>query len=148
MMAVDRKELGLMVLRICLGVFFIFEGLGKIGWFTNPSPLAGTFNEWARSAATGSISDWYLQRIAIPGVAIFARLVPIGELSAGVALVIGFWTPVFAFIAFFMALNFQIASGAVFRYSFLTSGYGLPVLGSTLALTLAGTRSRLRKQQW
>jgi hypothetical protein len=41
-----------------------------------------------------------------------------------------------------MALNFQIASGAVFRYSFLTSGYGLPVLGSTLALALGGTRRR------
>jgi uncharacterized membrane protein YphA (DoxX/SURF4 family) len=69
-------------------------------------------------------------------VAAFARLVPLGELSAGVALIAGFWTPLFAFVAFFMALNFQIASGAIFRYSFLTSGYGLPVLGSTLALAI------------
>ena len=71
-----------------------------------------------------------------------ARLVPLGELSAGVALIVGFWTPLFALIAFFMALNFQIASGALFRYSFLTSGYGLPVLGSTLALALAGSARR------
>jgi len=35
---------------------------------------------------------------------------------------------------------FESASGAVFRYSFLTSGYGLPVLGSTLALMLGGVR--------
>ena len=95
----------------------------------------------------GRSSDWYLHRIAIPGVAIFARLVPLGEFSAGVALVAGFWTPLFAFIAFFMALNFQIASGALFRYSFLTSGYGLPVLGSTLALALAGSRSKTWKQE-
>ena len=53
---------------------------------------------------------------------------------------LGFWTPLFAFIAFFMALNFQIASGAMFHYSFLSSGYGLPVLGSTLALALGGVR--------
>jgi uncharacterized membrane protein YphA (DoxX/SURF4 family) len=138
-MAVDRQRLGLTLLRVCIGVFFIFEGLGKIGWFTNPSVLAGTFTEWARSAAPGSISAWYLHRIAVPEVAIFARLVPLGELSAGVALVVGFWTRLFALIAFFMALNFQIASGAIFRYSFLTSGYGLPVLGSTLALALAGS---------
>ena len=62
------------------------------------------------------------------------------EICSGVALVIGFWTPVFAFVAFFMALNFQVASGAMFTYSFLTSGYGLPVLGATLGLTLGGVR--------
>ena len=71
---------------------------------------------------------------------VFARIVPLGELASGLALVLGIWTPFFAFIAFFMALNFQIASGAVFKYSFLTSGYGLPVLGSTLGLTIGGVR--------
>jgi uncharacterized membrane protein YphA (DoxX/SURF4 family) len=141
-MAIDRQRLGLTVLRICLGVFFLFEGLGKIRWFTTPSILAATLDEWSRAAASGSISAWYLHRIAVPGIPIFARLVPLGELSAGVALLVGFWTPLFALVAFFMALNFQIASGAVFRYSFLTSGYGLPVLGSTFALALAGTRRR------
>ena len=39
-----------------------------------------------------------------------------------------------------MALNFQFASGALFKYSILTSGYGLPVLGSTLALAVGGVR--------
>jgi len=134
-----------MLLRVAIGVFFLFEGLGKIGWFTNPSILAATFREWSHAAAAGSINGWYLHRIALPGAAVFARLVPIGELSAGVALIAGFLTPLFAFVAFFMALNFQIASGAMFKYSFLTSGYGLPVLGSTLALAVAGARSGARK---
>jgi uncharacterized membrane protein YphA (DoxX/SURF4 family) len=137
-MAVDRPRLALAVLRICIGVFFLFEGIGKIRWFADSSILTATFAEWSRSAPPGSIVHTYLERIAVPGVAIFARLVPLGELSCGIALIAGFITPIFAFIAFFMALNFQIASGAVFKYSFLTSGYGLPVLGSTLALTLAG----------
>jgi hypothetical protein len=57
-----------------------------------------------------------------------------------VALVAGVWTPLFALVAFFMALNFQFASGALFKYAFLTSGYGLPVLGSTLALAFGGVR--------
>jgi uncharacterized membrane protein YphA (DoxX/SURF4 family) len=137
-MAVDRPRLGLTVLRICIGLFFLFEGFSKIRWFANSSILAATFAEWSRSAAPGSIAHTYLERIAIPGAAIFARLVPLGEITCGVALIAGFMTPLFAFVAFFMALNFQIASGAVFKYSFLTSGYGLPVLGSTLALVLAG----------
>jgi len=137
-MAVDRPRLGLTVLRVCIGVFFVFEGLSKIRWFTDSSILAGTFAEWSRSAAPGTIMHAYLERVAIPGVAVFARLVPLGEMTCGAALIAGFMTPLFAFIAFFMALNFQIANGAVFKYSFLTSGYGLPVLGSTMALALAG----------
>ena len=139
-MAIDRQGTGLAILRVCIGVFFVFESFLKIRWLTDPSILAGQFTTFSSAAAPGSIAAWYLHRIALPGVAVFARLVPLGEFVTGVALVLGFWTPLFAFIGFFMALNFQIASGALFRYSFLTSGYGLPVLGSTLALTLGGVR--------
>ena len=139
-MAIDRQGTGLALVRICLGVFFIFEGLGKIRWFVDPSILAGQFAGWSSAAGPGSVSAWYLARVALPGLPYFARLVPLGEIGSGVALVIGLWTPIVAFVAFFMALNFQIASGAVFKYSFLTSGYGLPVLGATLGLTLGGVR--------
>ena len=139
-MAIDRQRLAWTLLRVAIGVFFVFEGIGKLGWFANSSILAATFRDWSHAASAGSISNWYLHRIALPGVAVFARLVPIGELSAGLALIAGFWTPIFAFVAFFMALNFQIASGAIFKYSFLTSGYGLPVLGSTLALMIGGAK--------
>lgn len=139
-MAIDRQGTGLTVLRICLGIFFLFEGLGKIRWFLDTSPLAAMFASWSQTAAAGSASQWYLARIAIPGVAVFARLVPLGELTCGLALLLGVWTPLVAFVAFFMALNFQIASGAIFKYSFLTSGYGLPVLGGTLALAIGGVR--------
>jgi uncharacterized membrane protein YphA (DoxX/SURF4 family) len=139
-MAIDRQGTGLAILRICIGVFFIFEAIGKIRWLGDPSILGGMFTGWGQTAGPGSISAWYVARIATPGLPYFARLVPLGELSAGFALVLGFWTPLAAFVAFFMALNFQIASGAVFKYSFLSSGYGLPVLGATLALTLGGVR--------
>jgi uncharacterized membrane protein YphA (DoxX/SURF4 family) len=139
-MAIDRQGTGLAVVRMCVGVFFIFEGLGKIRWFVDASILSGQFADWMQKAAPGSIAHVYLERIAVPWVGTFARLVPLGELSCGLALLLGIWTPLFAFIAFFMALNFQLASGAVFRFSFLTSGYGLPVLGSTLGLTIGGVR--------
>ena len=142
-MAVDRTRTGITILRVCLGVFFFFEGLGKLRWFTDTSILSAQLASWAH-APTGSMSHWYVNRIAQPGVFYFARLVPLGELASGAALVAGFWTPLFAFIAFFMALNFQIASGALFEYSFLTSGYGLPVLGGALALTLGGGSRRAK----
>ena len=41
-----------------------------------------------------------------------------------------------------MAINYHIAGGSLFKYSFLTNGYGLPVLGGTLALAIGGVRLR------
>jgi len=141
-MAMDRQGTGLAILRILLGVFFVFEGLGKVRWFTDTSILAGRFAEWANAAAAGSASAWYLSHIAVPGLSIFARLVPLAEILGGLALIVGFWTPLVAFLAFFMVVNIHVASGALFKYSFLTNGYGLPVLGSTLALAIGGVRLR------
>jgi uncharacterized membrane protein YphA (DoxX/SURF4 family) len=141
-MAIDRQGTGLAVLRVFLGVFFIFMGLAKYQWFFDSSILAGQLNGWLEAAAPGSVSRWYLERLAVPGTAAFARLVPLGELVSGVALVLGFWTPVFAFIAFLMVLNFAVASGVIFTYAYLTNGYGLPVLGSTLGLAIGGVRTK------
>jgi len=138
----DRQGTGLAVIRICIGVFFLFEGIGKLAWFADSSILARQLAGWLQNAPPGSIAQRYLEHVAMPYVSVFARLVPLGEICSGLALITGFWTPVFAALAFFMALNFQIAANAVFRYSFLTSGYGLPVLGSTLGLAIGGVRLR------
>lgn len=139
-MAIDRQRTGLVITRVCLGVFFLFHGINKYRWFVDSSILAEQFNGWLEFAAPESISRWYLDHIALPGLSIFARLVPIGEIMSGLALIVGFWTPVFAFISFFMVLNFAIAGDIIFRYSYLTNGYGLPVLGSTLGLIVGGVR--------
>ena len=139
-MAVDRQGTGLAILRICIGIFFIFEGLGKIRWFTDTSLLSGQLAGWSQAVPAGSWSHLYLERVAIPYSSYFARLVPLGEITSGLALMAGFWTPLFAFIAFFMALNFQFASGALFQYKALTNPYVFPVLGATLALAVGGVR--------
>ena len=139
-MALDRQGTGLSILRILMGVFFLFEGASKFRWFVDASILASQLGGWHQSAAPGSFVATYLERFAIPGVQIFARLVPIGEFSCGLALILGVWTPLFASVLFLMALNFQFASGNLLKYAFLTSGYGLPVLGSTLALAIGGVK--------
>ena len=71
-----------------------------------------------------------------------ARLVPAGEFICGFALLVGFWTPVFALIAFVLVLHYDIASGAIFQLSFLASRSGLPLLASTLGLAVGGVRLR------
>jgi uncharacterized membrane protein YphA (DoxX/SURF4 family) len=139
-MAIDRQGTGLTVLRVCLGVFFLFEGIGKIPWLFNSGILAGRFHGWLSDPTLGATGRWYLEHVAIPGTAVFARLVPLGELTAGLALIVGFWTPLAAFLAFFMVMNIHVASGALFKYAFLTNGYGLPVVGATLGLAIGGIR--------
>ena len=139
-MAIDRQGNGLAILRICIGIFFVFEGFGKIRWFSDPSLLGAQLAGWAQTVPAGSWSHLYLERVALPYSTIFARLVPLGEIVSGAAMIAGFWTPFFALVACFMAVNFQFASGALFKSSILTSGYGLPVIGSTLALAVGGVR--------
>ena len=133
-MAANTQARGLTALRLCLGVFFLFEGLGKIGWLMDPSPLTAqltgylqTANQWNRG---------YLETVCIPGAAVFARLVLFGELAAGTALILGAYTRYAAIAAFLMVLNIHFASGAIFQYRFLTNGFGLPVLGGLLALAI------------
>jgi uncharacterized membrane protein YphA (DoxX/SURF4 family) len=141
-MAMDRQGTGLSVIRICVGVFFLCEGLTKWRWFLDASPLTAQLTAWEHAAAPGALNARYLAAFALPGARWFARLVPLGEISSGLALIFGVWTPIFALLAFLLALNFQFASGVLFKLGILTSGYGLPVLGSTLGLAIGGVRLR------
>jgi uncharacterized membrane protein YphA (DoxX/SURF4 family) len=136
--AAGRGSLGLRVLAIFLGVFLVFEGLGKLAWLGSSGLLSQQLQGWLKDAPPSS--RWYLETVAIPGVPMFARLVVLGELLGGVALVFGFWTRLAALLAFLMVLNFHFASGRMFQYAFLTNGYGLPVLGGLLALAIGGAR--------
>ncbi len=127
---------GLAVLRILLGVFFLFEASGKTTWLLDTAPLSGTLNTWLQGA--NPTSRWYLETVCLPGVAAFARLVPLGEAAAGLALVAGAYTRLAAFMALLMVLNFHVASGAIFTYGFFTNAFGLPVMGGLLALAAGG----------
>jgi uncharacterized membrane protein YphA (DoxX/SURF4 family) len=131
-----RQAWGLVALRLCLGGFFLFEALGKVGWFTSSAVLRARFAEWVGNV--GPVSRAYLETVCIPGVEVFARLVPTGEFAVAAAFLLGGYTRTAAAMALLMVLNFHFASGVMFQYSYLTNGYGLPVLGGLLALALGG----------
>lgn len=135
-MAVNPSARGLTALRLFLGVFFLFEGIGKIGWLMDPSPLTTQLTGYLQDA-----NQWnraYLESVCLPGAAVFARLVLFGELATGVSFILGAYARYAAIAAFLMVLNIHFASGALFQYRFLTNGYGLPVLGGLLALAVGG----------
>lgn len=127
---------GLTALRLCLGVFFLFEAISKLGWFTSSAVLRSRLTEWAETVP--AISRAYITNICLPGAEVFARIVPLGEFSVALAFLLGGYTRLAAILALLMVLNFHFASGVMFEYSYLTNGYGPPVLGGLLALAIGG----------
>ena len=137
-MALDKRAAGLTVMRIGVGVFFVALALNKIAWLTSAAPLSSVLEGWLKTA--GPLSRWYLEHVAVPWSWVFARAVALGELSCGLALVLGFWTRASALVALLMVLNFHFASGLLLQSGFLTAPQGLPVLGALFALALGGVR--------
>ena len=93
--------------RIYLGVSFFFSDHGN----AQPNEAAG----FLKFALKNGYS-WYqnlLNSIVVPHAAIFAKLVVIGEIYVGIALVVGFTTRLATSVALFLLVNYMCAKGAV-----------------------------------
>jgi len=128
----------LRVLSVMMGVFLVSMGLSKVDWLMDGQILAGQLQEWRGTVRP--LARWYLDTIALPGAPVFARLVLAAEVAAGTALILGMRVRLAAALALLMVLNFHVAADVIFRYSYLTNDFGLPVLGGLLALAIGGTR--------
>ena len=138
MLNVGTSAGGLRTLSLVMGAFLVLMGCNKVDWLMDSGLLTGELEQWRESAP--GISRWYLNTVAIPGAPVFARLVLLGELGTGAALVGGFRVRLMATVALLMVLNFHFASGVIFSYGYLTNGYGPPVVGGLLALVIGGAR--------
>ena len=130
------EGVGLRALSLFMGLFLILMAGQKVGWLLDSSVLIAELEQW-RGLASGS-SLRYLEAVCIPYAPIFARIVPLAEFAAGAALMVGFSVRLTAGLALLMVLNFHFASGIMFTWGYLWNGYGPPVIGSLLALTLGG----------
>jgi uncharacterized membrane protein YphA (DoxX/SURF4 family) len=130
---------GLRLLALVLGAFFVSQGVTKLPWFLDSTILSERLEGWMRNAPAASVR-WYIEAIAIPGVPLFARLVPLAEISTGIALILGFWPRLVAAVALAMVANFHFALGSYFTWEFLIDGAGLPVMGGLLALAVSSAR--------
>ena len=145
-MAASPQARGLRVLSVLLGVFFLFQGIRKIGWLMDPSPLTEQLTGYLEGANAWNRA--YLERVCIPFAPVFARLVLFGELATGLSLITGVWTRYAAAVCLLMVMNIHFSSGLLFQYSFLTNAYGFPVVGGLLALAIgaAGLPLSLKKK--
>ena len=114
-MAASPQARGLRALSVLLGVFFLFQGISKIGWLMDPSPLTAQLTGYLENA-----NAWnrpYLERVCIPFAPVFARLVLFGELATGVSLITGVWTRYAAAVCLLMVMNIHFSSGLLFQYA-------------------------------
>lgn len=134
----------IVILRLCVGIFMFFYGFDKRSWLLDATPLATQLSSWLVDAP--SASRWYLERI-IPGAPVFARVVPLGAMVAGIALALGIWTRIAAALSLVMVLSLQLGAGSMFRYAYLLDAGGLPLVGSLLTLIIGGEARRNEKRR-
>jgi len=132
-------SIGVRLLAIAIGIFFLGMFSSKLAWFADSGILLQKLQNIFLPKAP-PIVRWYLETVCIPGTPLFARLVPLGELSAGLALIFGFWPRMVATVAFLMVLNFHFATSAFWSIDFLRDAQGFPLLGGLLAIAISGKR--------
>ena len=130
------EGVGLRALSMFMGLFLILMAGQKVGWLLDSSALMTELERW-RELTSGS-SLRYLEAVCIPYAPVFARIVPLAEFAAGTALMVGFSVRLTAGLALLMILNFHFASGIMFTWGYLWNGYGPPVIGGLLALSIGG----------
>ena len=132
-----------LAVRVWLGWQWIESGLGKLenpGWTQNGEALKGFWTRAVLVPAEGRppiAYDWYrnfLQSMLDSGAYVwFAKLISVGELLIGIALITGLFVGITAFLAGFMNWNFIMAGSASVNGVF----FGLAVL-LVLAWRIAG----------
>jgi thiosulfate dehydrogenase [quinone] large subunit len=111
-----------LVVRVYLGYEWAHAGYEKIfqdHWLTSTAPLKGFVGYALQEAGQGPHSavnyGWYaafLRWVGGDGVGIMSKLVSIGELTIGIALILGLFTGVAAFLAGLLSVSFGLAGVA------------------------------------
>jgi uncharacterized membrane protein YphA (DoxX/SURF4 family) len=140
MSALTRRHqaaaVALRVVAVGVGIFFVAMSVNKLAWIGDPDLLAGRFQRWLPAASP--YARLYLQTVAIPGAALFARVVPIAEFCTALALLSGLYTNVAATAALVMVLNFHLATSSFSSWAFLRDGTGPPLCAALAALAIGG----------
>jgi uncharacterized membrane protein YphA (DoxX/SURF4 family) len=131
----ERLKTLLGVLRICVGLFFVSMGLDKIEWLHDAQPLIEDLNRFLRRSS--GIQSWYLEHVAIPYAAVWARLIFLGETLIGISLLLGLLTQLSSGVGIFMVGNFHLANGRIPTPSFFQDAYAIVLLACLTVILLS-----------
>ncbi len=101
----------LAVLRIYVGYYLFFQGIGK---FQRNFPKGDWIGRQIGDIASLDLYPWYktfLQSYVVPHSELFGYLVMIGEIAVGVGLLLGLFTRVSALVGLFMLANYYLGPG-------------------------------------
>jgi thiosulfate dehydrogenase [quinone] large subunit len=111
-----------LVVRIYFGYEWAHAGFEKIftaHWFSTAEPLKGFVGYALSNAGKGPNSSvnygWYaafLRWIQGGGSGVMSKLIPLGELTVGIALILGLFTGIAAFLGGTLSMSFGLAGVA------------------------------------
>ncbi len=106
---VALKQWPIVLLRVYSGVFFLYHGVGKI----RHDDFAAALSNFLTGKLDSSFPFYraFIESVVLPNKEIFSTLVSWGELTVGLALIVGLATRYAAFFGAFMVLNFWFAKG-------------------------------------
>jgi len=106
---VALRQWPIVLLRVYSGVFFLYHGVGKI----RHDDFAAALSNFLIGKLDSSFSFYrvFIESVVLPNKEIFSTLVSWGELTIGLALIVGLATRYAAFFGAFMVLNFWFAKG-------------------------------------
>jgi uncharacterized membrane protein YphA (DoxX/SURF4 family) len=101
----------LSVLRIYVGYYLFFQGIGK---FQRNFPKGDWIGRQIGDIASLDLYPWYktlLRSYVVPHSELFGYLVMIGEIAVGVCLLLGLFTRLSAFVGLVMLINYYLGPG-------------------------------------
>lgn|SRR5574341_694312 len=101
----------LSVLRIYVGYYLFFQGIGK---FQRSFPKGDWIGRQIGDIGTLDLYPWYktfLQNYVAPHSELFGYLVMFGEIAVGACLLLGLFTRLSALIGLFMLINYYLGPG-------------------------------------
>ena len=107
--SVALKQWPIILLRVYTGAFFLYHGVGKI----RNDDFAASLSNFVTGNLDVSFSFYrpFVESVVLPNKEIFGALISWGELTMGLALIVGLATRYAAFFGAFLVLNFWFAKG-------------------------------------
>lgn len=103
------REWPIVLLRVYTGIFFVYYGFGKISGGNFADGMAGFIN--GRLENSFGFFRPFLESVVLPNKGLFAVLVSWGELTIGIAMILGLATRYFAVAGAVMVASFWFAKG-------------------------------------